>query len=206
MRIISASEHYDLLIDENNDPVNDTEPLQNYMDKWDGDLFITQLKINSNSNVLEIGVGTGRLALKVLEIGCKEFTGIDISPKTIARANEHLNKYENCTLICADYLEYDATEQYDIIYSSLTFFHIENKELAINKTYNLLNNSGRFILSIEKHTDPIFEYGSHSIRMFPDHKETTLKLISKNGFNIDRVLETEFAYIIVAMREPAMES
>ncbi|WP_019420745.1 class I SAM-dependent methyltransferase [Paenibacillus sp. OSY-SE] len=103
MGTISVSEHYDLLIDENNDPVNDPEILQNYMDKWDGDLFIGQLNINHNSNALEIGAGTGRLALKVLKIGCKIFTGIDMSSKTIIRAKEHLSKYENCSLICGDY-------------------------------------------------------------------------------------------------------
>ena len=28
-------QHYDLLIDENNDPVHDPKPLRDYMDKWD---------------------------------------------------------------------------------------------------------------------------------------------------------------------------
>ena len=27
--------HYDLLIEENNDPVRDPKPLKDYMDKWD---------------------------------------------------------------------------------------------------------------------------------------------------------------------------
>ena len=31
--------HYDLLIDEGNDPVNDPKSLQKYMDKWDGQPF-----------------------------------------------------------------------------------------------------------------------------------------------------------------------
>ena len=31
--------HYDLLIDENNDPFRDSPVLQKYMDQWDGELF-----------------------------------------------------------------------------------------------------------------------------------------------------------------------
>lgn len=31
--------HYDLLIDENNDPVHDPEPLRAYMDKWEHRFF-----------------------------------------------------------------------------------------------------------------------------------------------------------------------
>ena len=29
-------EHYNKLIDENNDPARDPKPLRDYMDKWDG--------------------------------------------------------------------------------------------------------------------------------------------------------------------------
>ena len=35
--------HYDALIDENNDPVHDPEPLKKHMDGWDGDVFIEEL-------------------------------------------------------------------------------------------------------------------------------------------------------------------
>lgn len=32
--------HYNLLIDENNDPVRDERIARDYMDKWDGKLFL----------------------------------------------------------------------------------------------------------------------------------------------------------------------
>ncbi len=32
--------YYDTLIDQNNDPVHDPEPLKAYMDKWDGQVFV----------------------------------------------------------------------------------------------------------------------------------------------------------------------
>jgi len=57
--------HYDSLIDENNDPARDPKPLQEYMNKWDGQVFIDELELSTGKTVLEIGVGTGRLALKV---------------------------------------------------------------------------------------------------------------------------------------------
>ena len=37
--------HYDILIDENNDPVHDPEPLKEYMDKWDGQGFINKMEL-----------------------------------------------------------------------------------------------------------------------------------------------------------------
>ena len=79
--------HYDSLIDENNDPVFDPEPLKEYMDKWDGKVFLDALTLDDTKSVLEIGVGTGRLALRTAP-RCKEFYGIDISPKTIKKAQK----------------------------------------------------------------------------------------------------------------------
>ena len=84
--------HYDLLIEEGNDPTKDPRPLMEYMDKWDGDVFIRELCLTKEKSVLEVGVGTGRLALRVAPF-CGRFIGIDISPKTIDRASENFSLY-----------------------------------------------------------------------------------------------------------------
>ena len=87
--MISAKKHYNMLIDENNDPVLDTEPLKSFMDKWDGKIFIDKADIHKTDSVLEIGVGTGRIAMKTAPL-CKKFTGIDFSEKTAHTARKHL--------------------------------------------------------------------------------------------------------------------
>ncbi len=43
------------------------------------------MQLNCSKSVLEIGVGTGRLAVRVAPL-CGEFYGVDISFKTIERA------------------------------------------------------------------------------------------------------------------------
>lgn len=70
-----AINHYDLLIDENNDPVHDPKPLQDYMNKWDGPKFIEQMQLDGSKSVLEIGVGTGRRAVRVASL-CGELYGV----------------------------------------------------------------------------------------------------------------------------------
>lgn len=115
-------QHYDLLIEENNDPVHDPKPLQDYMNKWDGQAFIDKMELDKDKSVLEIGVGTGRLAVKTAPL-CKEYCGIDISPKTISRAKENLHGCGNVMLICDDFLCHKFDCFYDVIYSSLTFMH-----------------------------------------------------------------------------------
>lgn len=86
--------HYDLLIEENNDPVLDPKPLRDYMDLWDGTLFLQRMELSAAKRVLEIGVGTGRIALRVVP-HCGDFCGIDLSPKTVLRAREHLLAHPN---------------------------------------------------------------------------------------------------------------
>ena len=110
--------HYDSLIDDNNDPVFDPQPLKEYMDKWDGKAFLDALALDGTKSVLEIGVGTGRLALKVAP-QCKEFFGIDISPKTIQRAKNNLQDLDNVTLIHGDIEDYSFDRGFDVVYSSL---------------------------------------------------------------------------------------
>lgn len=124
--------HYDLLIDENNDPFRDSPVLQEYMEQWDGDLFLSAMELNKNKKALEIGVGTGRIAVKVAPL-CKHLTGIDISPKTIERAKENLKEYNNISFVCDDFVGYNFVENFDVIYSSLTMMHFENKKQVVEK-------------------------------------------------------------------------
>ena len=189
--------HYDNLIEENNDPVNDPKPLQEYMDKWDGQVFIDKMQLDTNKSVLEIGVGTGRIAVKVAPL-CKKFTGIDISSKTVARAKEHLAKNNNADFICGDFNDYNFESTFDIIYSSLTFMHIEDKQNTINKIYNLLNSNGRFVLSIDKNQDKFIDLGTRKIAVYPDNPNDTKTYLKQSGFTVSEIIETELAYIFVA--------
>lgn len=192
--------HYDLMIDENNDPVRDPEPLREYMDKWDGQQFIDSLKLTKEKSVLEIGVGTGRLAVRAAP-ECRDFCGIDISTKTVKRAKENLKKQTNVTLVCGDFMSYEFGRKFDIIYSSLTFMHIKDKQAAINKVKTLLNIGGRFVLSIDKSQSDTIDYGTRKIKIYPDNKEDIVKYITQSGMSLIKVFETEFAEIFAAAKQ-----
>ncbi len=191
--------HYDLLIDEGNDPFRDPPELSSYMDKWDGESFISLLNLSKDLRVLEVGVGTGRLAERVLP-KCREFVGIDISPKTIVRAKENLSEYTNCSLICCDLLEYTPDSTFDIVYSSLTLMHFNDKGAFIHKVYSLLNDGGAFILSIDKNKDEFLDIGTRRLRIYPDDPNAIKTIIEKIGMQLITFEETEFAYIFKAQK------
>lgn len=193
-------DHYDLLIDEGFDFRKGSARLQDYMDKWDGQAFIDEIQLTGKDSVLEIGVGTGRLAIKICS-KCSCFTGIDISPKTVKRAKENLVEYKNIELICADFMEYDFKSQFDIIYSSLTFMHIENKLNAINKIASLLKAGGTFILSIDNNPSNVIDYGTRKIEIYPDNADDIYEFVKDANLTMIKQFTTEFASIFVAKKE-----
>lgn len=191
--------HYDLLIEENNDPFQDPPVLKEFMNKWDGQIFIDALQLDKNKKVLEIGLGTGRIAVKVAPY-CKRLTGIDISPKTIQRAKENLKAYSNISFVNADFVSYEFKEKFDVIYSSLTMMHFENKKQVIFKVVSLLKANGIFCLSIDKKQSEYIDMGNRKIKIYPDNPSDILDIIKLSKMSVKNVFETENGYIIVSTK------
>ena len=194
--IADVGAHYDLLIEENNDPVRDPVVLQEYMDLWDGRLFLEMLELNPSKSVLEIGVGTGRLAVRTAPC-CRHLTGIDMSAKTIERAQENLREYPNMSLICNDFLTHSFSETFDVIYSSLTMMHFPDKALVIGKMSSLLNDDGILCISIDKNQSEWIDMGNRKVRIYPDTPEKTVTFAEQVGLKVKRISETENAYLLV---------
>ena len=192
--------HYDLLIDEDNDPFRDPPMLQEYMAQWDGERFIEALELTKNKTVLEIGIGTGRIAVKVAPF-CMTLTGIDISPKTIERAKENLKEYENISFICDDFSTCQFTGTFDVIYSSLTMMHFRNKKQVVTKIDTLLNEDGIFCLSIDKNQNEYIDMGTRKVRIYPDTLDNMKLLIKATAMSVTMVFETDNAYIIVSKKQ-----
>ena len=197
---ISVARHYDLLIDENNDPVHDPEPLKTYMERWDGAEFLRLLNLSGTESVLEIGVGTGRLALKTAPLS-KGFCGIDCSPKTVKRAAQNLAHLDNVELLCADFMIHPFACTFDVIYASLTLMHIEHKQACFEKIYSLLESDGRFVLSIDKNQDRTLDFGTRRLRLFPDNPSDVQAFAARTGFCLQQTCETAFAHLFLLCKQ-----
>lgn len=193
--------YYDLLIDKGNDPVYDTEEMREHMDKWDGQAFVDAMCLSKEKDVLEIGVGTGRLAIRIAPC-CARFTGVDVSPKTVETAKSNLSNFENATIICDDFLGVDlGNSQFDVIYSSLTFMHISDKLSAMKKVSELLKEGGIFVLSIDKKQNETIDFGTRIITTYPDTPENIQMYAGATGLIVESAFETEFANVLVIKRE-----
>ncbi|MBO5210351.1 MAG: methyltransferase domain-containing protein, partial [Clostridia bacterium] len=103
---------------------------------------------------------------------------------------------------CADFLSYEFGRIFDVVYSSLTFMHIEGKQKAINKVATLLKDDGRFVLSIDKNQDWFIDIGTRKIMIFPDTPDEMRTYIVDSGLLLIEQYETEFAHVFVAQKQP----
>jgi len=179
-RFVSVVEHYDLLIDEGNDPFWDHPLMQAYMSRWDGPLFFEALGSTEGNDVLEIGVGTGRLARRVLDMGCRTFTGLDTSAKTLERARENLAAYPNVRLVLGDVEEFRFCERFDVAYSVLTFMHIERKRAALANIVEALRPHGILVLSLSNERECL-DFGSRRVRLYTAPVEDYIAWLTELG-------------------------
>lgn len=165
---ITIVQHYDLLVDEEIDPVHDGEALRVYMSRWDGAPFFKALGPLKGKKVLEVGIGTGRIAKQVLGRGCKLLVGVDFSPKTIERARENLSNFENLELLQIDVETAPFAREgfFDCAYSVLSFMHFRNKQAVLAAMVDSLTLGGRLVLSVSHEKSEWLDYGPRKIRLF----------------------------------------
>lgn len=204
-KIVTTVTHYDMLIDENNDPFHDSGILKDYMKRWDGNEFYNSLNLTNEKVVLEVGVGTGRIAQNVLDIGCKSFTGLDISPKTIERAKENLlGKHNNVELLLQNIEKFNRVNHYDVVYSVLTFMHIENKEKALANISSSLKPCGNVVLSISSQPDWL-DFGSRKVKLFPKEQGYYIEVLKKLNFEIVEIIDLIDTFILPCTSEKQPE-
>ena len=99
--------------------------------------------------ILDLGCGYGENDKYCIGLGVKEILGIDISKHMIKIAKENNNdeniKYKVMAMENINEIE----EKFDIVISSLAFHYVKDYEKLIKDIYNLLNDNGILIFSID---------------------------------------------------------
>lgn len=99
--------------------------------------------------ILDLGCGYGENDKYCRELGAKEILGIDISEHMIKIAKENNNDENIKYKVMAMENINEIVEKFDIVISSLAFHYVKDYEKLINDIYNLLNDDGVLIFSID---------------------------------------------------------
>ncbi|WP_291285770.1 class I SAM-dependent methyltransferase [Flavobacterium sp.] len=104
-------------------------------------------------NVLDLGCGYGWHCIYAKEQGAENVIGIDLSKKMIDKAKE---KSKGLSITYHQMPIEDIVfekEQFDIIFSSLTFHYVQDLEALFRKINQYLKKGGSFVFSMEH---PVF--------------------------------------------------
>ena len=101
--------------------------------------------VTQNSDILEIGIGTGQATLPFLQTGCN-LTAIELGNQLAEYSRNKFAGYEKMKIVNADFADYNAGENtYDLIYSA-TAFHWIPPETGFPKIIRLLKNNATVAL------------------------------------------------------------
>ena len=127
-------------------------------------LVVKLSNVKKDQKVLDVGCGTGLLSLKFIEKADCFITGINSSSEMLSIFTEKIKKLALsdriiCKLEDAANLKFKRNS-FDIVASTVTVLHLENKYPTIKKIHNILKPEGRFVLgdidmdTTGKTTDP----------------------------------------------------
>lgn len=103
------------------------------------------VKLSGNSNVLEIGIGTGQATLPFLNKGCN-VTAVELGDKLASYCAQKYSHFDKFNIINLDFIKADLPEKsFDLIYSA-TAFHWIPKDSGYAKIKSLLKSDGAVAL------------------------------------------------------------
>ena len=115
----------------------------NQIPKW--------LGLKRDSEVLEIGCGSGRYALHVVELASCRITGVDINAHGIRNANRLA---QEATLSSVRFEECDVSKglpfgesTFDAVFANDVLCHIRGRASIFAEVFRVLKQGGRFLLS-----------------------------------------------------------
>ena len=184
----------------------------------DGVLLGASATVEKAENILEIGTGTGLIALMIAQRNPKAFiTVIDINEEAVALASENFRNSPYCDRLKAvlqDFKQNKTEEKFDLIVSNPPYFEENSSEkdiLARQQTelsfVDLIQNASQHLTAngilsvIIPFTSGVdFEQICIENNLFPTKKITVFgiknstpkRLILEFGLNAGKVIETEF--------------
>ena len=112
----------------------------------------TQLKIVEDSNVLELGCGSGGYAVYVAERTACRITGIDLNAQAIRNANRLARTRDMIPQV--RFLRADLTKKlpydpntFDAIFANDVLCHVPNRPILLSEIFRILKPGGRFLYS-----------------------------------------------------------
>lgn len=153
---------------------------------------VKELSLNDSLTALDLGCGTGLCAqaLQKLNLCPSNFTGIDLSPEMLKKA-EQRKLYTN--LIQADILSFlpENENRFDLVVSADVFTYLGDLSEVFSGLAKAVKTSGRIVFTVSENTESTEGYALEPSGRFMHGKEYILNGLNKNGFNVEKIHSVE---------------
>lgn len=131
--------------------------LRKLIDRMEG-----RLPIDDSLHYLDVGCGTGELAIALAKLGCKSVTGIDLIARNVniaTRNAERLGVSRATTFVVEDAHRWNAPQRYDVVMSHEALEHISDPLAFLHWIRRLISPKGIAVLAF----GPLFQspFGDH---------------------------------------------
>lgn len=113
----------------NTDEYNYDKSRPDYPKELFNDIF-DYINLSENSNVFEIGIGTGQATLPFLNKSCN-VTAVELGDKLARYCAQKFSHFDNFSIINSDFIEADLPEK------SFALFTVQRRSIGFRKTADM---------------------------------------------------------------------
>jgi ubiquinone/menaquinone biosynthesis C-methylase UbiE len=179
IKIISSAIGYDLAAD-------DYDKKESYLNSFEKNRFLPLLGDVKNKIVLDVGAGTGRLAMALAQMGA-QVTALDLSPKMLAELHK---KNPKIITVVGDAESLPFSENsFDFIIASFLIVHLKNPAIFFAEAYRALKDGGKLLVSNINQKEPPeikTKEGIIKIESYYHQPKNIIKLLEELAFAVEK--------------------
>lgn len=185
------------------------EFFNNFAPRWDIEpvadieiinIILDNADIKENTDILDVGCGTGVLFPYYLERNVRSITAVDLSPEMVKIAK---NKFPQAEIICDDAESVSFDRQFDAIMIYNAFPHFPNPDALIENLSKALKSGGKISIAhgmSKKELDEIHMKSAGKVSNILPECEELAKLLSPY-FNVEIMISNDKMYQVTGIKK-----
>lgn len=180
IKVVNSKAGYNLAVD-------DYARREKYWDSFEKDKILSMLGDLKGKRVLDVGAGTGRLAVRMVKSGA-DVTALDISEKMLKKLFNVPSSMFHVVVGDAENLEF-AGESFDVVIAAFLIVHLKDPRRFFDEAYRVLKSGGLFLVTnINQRKAPSVKTkdGLIEIESYYHRPESVVELLEELAFSVEK--------------------